>query len=110
MIGAGEEWTGVIDRRLEEARVILLLVSADFVQSQYCYDVEMKRAIERHASNEALVIPVILRPVALKGLPFSTFQALPRDARALTDWPNLDAGLLDVTEGLRAAIERLVAS
>lgn len=104
MLTAGDEWAGTIDRRLEEAQVILLLVSADFVQSRYCYDVEMKRALERHQRKEALVLPVILRPVALGGLPFAALQALPRDARPVTDWPSLDAALLDVTEGVRAAI------
>jgi sirohydrochlorin ferrochelatase len=104
MLTGGEEWAGTIDQRLEEAQVILLLVSADFVQSRYCYDVEMKRALERHQRKEALVLPVILRPVALGGLPFAALQALPRDARPVTDWPSLDAALLDVTEGVRAAI------
>jgi hypothetical protein len=107
MIPAGEEWGGAIDRRLDEAQVILLLVSADFVQSHYCYDVEMRRAIERHEGREALVVPVILRPVVTSGLPFSKIQTLPRNARAVTDWPTLDAAFVDVTEGLRAAIESL---
>jgi hypothetical protein len=63
MIGAGEEWEGKIDDSLNTAHIILLLVSPDFMASPYCYDVEMTRALERHESRNARVIPVILRPV-----------------------------------------------
>jgi hypothetical protein len=42
-------------------------------------------------------------------LPFAGLQALPRDARPATDWPSLDAALVDITEGLRAAIKGLLA-
>ena len=104
MISAGTEWAGTIDARLEQSRVILLLISSDFIDSKYCYDIEMKRALERHEKQEALVIPVILRPVVLKGSPFAKLQALPKDARALTDWPSVDAACVDVVEGLRDAI------
>jgi O-acetyl-ADP-ribose deacetylase (regulator of RNase III) len=107
MIAAGTEWEGIIDRRLEDSRVILLLVSADFIDSKYCYDVEMKRALERHEKREALVIPVMLRPVALKGTPFAKIQSLPKDARPVTDWPNLDSAFVDITEGLRNALQDL---
>jgi hypothetical protein len=106
LITAGEEWAGAIDRRLEEADTILLLLSAGFVHSRYSFDVEMKRAVERHERKEALVIPVVLRPVLTAGMPFAALQALPRDARAATDWPSLDAALVDIAEGLRVAIGR----
>ena len=75
-IGAGTEWKGAIDKELNDADVILLLVSSDFVASDYCFDVEMKRAMARHHSGEARVIPVILRPVAWEGLPFAKLQFL----------------------------------
>ena len=59
MIGAGDEWKGEIDRRLESAGIILLLVSPDFIASDYCYDIETKRALERHAEGKAVVIPIV---------------------------------------------------
>jgi hypothetical protein len=104
MIGAGSEWAGAIDAHLEDSHVVLLLISSDFIASSYCYDVEMKRALERHESRDALVIPVILRPVLLKGSPFAMLQALPRDARALNQWPSFDAACVDVVEGVRDAV------
>jgi hypothetical protein len=68
-IGAGEEWKGQIDEHLDSAQVILLLISADFLASDYCYDIEMIHAMERHESGEARVIPIILRPVDWAGAP-----------------------------------------
>jgi len=62
-IGLGTEWAKEIDEHLNSADVILLLVSADFIASEYCHEIEMKRAMERHESGEARVIPVILRSV-----------------------------------------------
>ncbi len=68
-IGAGEPWKEAIDRNLAEADVILLLISADFLASDYCFDIEMKTALDRHATGEALVVPVILRPDSQTRLP-----------------------------------------
>jgi hypothetical protein len=66
-IGAGKEWDREINEHLERAQIILLLVSAGFLASDYCYDIEMKRALERHEAKEARVIPIILKPVDCKG-------------------------------------------
>src|SRR2546421_4956954 len=65
-IVAGTNWKQSIDLHLMTARVILLLISPDFLASDYCYGVEMQRALERQAKGEASVIPVILRPVDWK--------------------------------------------
>ena len=86
-IGAGTEWKGQIDTHLNTAHVILLLISSDFLASDYCYDIEMRRAMERHAAGDARVIPIILRPVSWKGAPFEKLQALPKDAKPVTSWP-----------------------
>src|ERR1043166_9679769 len=82
-ITAGSEWAGEIDKNLEDANIILLLISADFMNSDYCYDNEMKRALERHDAREARVIPIILRPVDWQGAPFGKLQMLPKDAKAV---------------------------
>ncbi len=104
-ITPGGEWAGAIDNRLEAADVILLLVSPPFLASDYCWDVELRRAMERHEAGEARVIPVILRPVDWHDAPFGKLQALPKDARPVTSWPNRDEAFLDVARGLRAMIE-----
>lgn len=106
-ITAGTEWSGKIDKHLESAKIILLLVSADFLASDYCYDVELKRAMERHEANEARVIPVILREVNWKGAPFGKLQALPRNAEAVTNWSNRDQAFTDIARGIGRAVEEL---
>jgi hypothetical protein len=92
-IGAGQEWAGAIDEHLNSAAVILLLVSPDFLNSDYCYDVEMTRALQRHDAREARVVPVILREVDWRGAPFSKLKALPKDGKAVTSWSSRDKGL-----------------
>jgi GTPase SAR1 family protein len=108
MIGAGEEWRGEIDRRLEQAGIILPLVSPDFIASEYCYDIETKRALERHAAGEAVVIPIVLRPVDWLNTPLAELQSLPRDNRAVTLWPNQDAAFVEIAKGIRQAVEQLL--
>jgi O-acetyl-ADP-ribose deacetylase (regulator of RNase III) len=108
-IKAGTEWRGQIDENLDAAHLILLLISPDFMDSNYCYDVEAKRALQRHEGGDARVIPVILRPVMWLNTPFSKLQALPREGRPVTTWGNLDSALLDVVEGIRDAIDSIIA-
>ena len=92
MIGAGTEWEGAITKQLEEARVILLLISADFIRSKYCYDVEMARALERHDRREALVVPIILRAVSLNGTPLSVLPDF--DLALANSYDDSNAGCL----------------
>jgi GTPase SAR1 family protein len=106
-IQAGEEWKQTIDEHLNTASLTLLLISPDFMDSDYCYSIEMKRAMERHERGEAYVIPVILRPVDWQGAPFSKLKALPTDAKAVTTWENIDEAFLDVEHRLRELIEHL---
>jgi len=103
---AGKERTREIDEHLEAAAVILLLISPDFLASDYCYGMEMRRALERHRDGEAQVIPVIVRPVDYEDAPFADLQALPREGKAVTEWENRDAALRDVARDVRAAIKR----
>jgi hypothetical protein len=80
-IAAGENFGNAIDEALESAGIILLLVSSDFLSSDYCYSVEMKRALERHERGEATVIPIILRPCDWHSAPFGKLLALPTDGK-----------------------------
>ena len=107
-ITAGTEWKGQIDQHLDAAGVILLLVSPDFIASDYCYDIELKRALERHDHGEARVIPVILRPVhGWRDAPFAKLGVAPTDGRAVTSWPNRDEAFADVAGHIQRAVEEL---
>ncbi|MCF4970207.1 GUN4 domain-containing protein [Nostoc sp. CMAA1605] len=105
----GQEWDHQINDNLNTSDIILLLVSADFLDSDYCWDVEVKRAIERHDKGEACVIPVILRSVDWAGAPFARLQALPRNAEPVVSryWHTQDEAFTDIAKGIRAAVEEL---
>ena len=105
-IAPGQEWEEVLDKNLENSDVIVLLVSSDFIASDYCYEKEMKRAVERHDKGEATVVPIIVRPCDWKDTPFGKLQALPKDAKPITKWKNKDEAWLDVAKGIRKAISR----
>src|SRR2546421_11257368 len=100
----GAEWAGEIDAHLQTASIILLLISADFLASDYCYDEEMTRALERHKRGEARVIPIILRPCDWKTSPFAQLQCLPGDGKAVTTWQNSDEAFRTIAEGMRRII------
>ena len=106
-IPVGPEWKGQIDERLESSQIILLLVSPDFMASDYCFDVEMKRALERHKANEARVIPIILRHVNWREAPFARLQALPVNGRPVTDFPMRDKAFREVEAGIRSVVKEL---
>src|SRR5437763_5483465 len=86
----GTNWTQDVDSHLHSASIILLLISADFLASDYCYGSEMKRALERESLNEAYVIPILVRPVDWKKAPFAHLKVLPTDAKPITRWSNQD--------------------
>lgn len=105
-IRAGEDFAAVIDEHIESDEVILLLVSADFLDSDYCYEIEMRRAMERHDAGEAIIIPVILRACDWKRTPFGKLNAVPQDGRPVTRWPDRDEALLQVANAVRDAADR----
>ena len=84
--------------------MILLLISPDFLASDYCYEREAAQAIARNNSGDARVIPVIVRPVDWMTSPFGKLKALPRDAKAITLWKNRDEALKDVAVGIRLIV------
>ena len=108
MIPAGTEWRTEIDARLNRAPIVLLFVSPHFIESRYCYEVEGEAALRRHASGEARVIPIILRPCAWEDSPFSGLQALPQDGRPITRWTDRDEACLDVARGVMVVVDELI--
>ena len=106
-ISPGTEWKPQIIDHLNRAQIILLLVSADFMNSDFCYSIEMTQAIARHDADQARVIPIILRPTDWKGAPFAKLKLLPTDGKPITRWPTHDDAFEDIIHGIREAVEDL---
>jgi len=87
------DWT--ISNELDQVDIILLLVSPDFIASDYCYKIEKGRALERHKAGTARLISIILRPCDWTETELSDFLVTPRDGRPVTLWPNRDEAFLD---------------
>jgi energy-coupling factor transporter ATP-binding protein EcfA2 len=110
-ITAGTDWAQAIDDNLNTANIILLLISSDFLASDYCYDTEMTRALEHHNQGTARVIPIILRPCDWHSAPFGKLQALPIEhaggAKPVTKWDDQDEAFTHIAQGIRKAIAEL---
>jgi ABC-type sugar transport system substrate-binding protein len=107
-ISAGTVWDAEIKKNLNAADIILLLVSADFLASDYIGKVELKQAMKRHEAGKVRVIPVILRPVDdWESAPFGNLQALPEGGKAVTTWSNHDEAFADIVRGIRKVIEEI---
>jgi hypothetical protein len=100
-IKAGDKWDTEIARQLVSSQIILLLVSSDFINSVYCYEKELKVALERQETENTRVVPVIVRSCLWNHTPIAHLQVLPKDAKPIASWDNQDEALTDVAEGLR---------
>lgn len=108
-IAAGTDWDKVISEKLEKANIIILLISIDFISSNYCFDIEMERALERHEKKEAVIIPVIARNCLWHHTPFAKIQALPKDAKAISSWPDRDDAFTAVADAVKQIAEQMLA-
>jgi hypothetical protein len=100
----------VIPGRLGGADRAPLLVSIDFINSKYCYDVELEMALELHEERKLKVIPVILCDCLWSHSPFAKLQALPKDGKAGSRWNGRDEALADVVEGVKLVAEGILKS
>lgn len=103
---AGDDFDHAINSQINTADVILLLVSPDFLASRYCYDVEVRRAMERQQAGEARVIPVILRHCDWHSAPFGKLLAAPKDGKPIKAWGDPDEAFADVARQIRAALPK----
>jgi hypothetical protein len=102
----GEEWENQIHSELENADIILLLVSSDFLASNYCYEVEGQKALAQHEAGLSIVVPLILRHCDWKDTPFGKFQGLPTDAKPVKEFADLDNAFLSIVTQLKKIIEK----
>lgn len=108
-IAPGKEWANCIDEKLRRADIILLLISLDFIASEYCHEIEMREALARHERKEAVVIPVILRSCHWTGLLFGKLQAATKNGKAVEKYPSIDDAFLEITQNIESVAKRLSA-
>jgi tetratricopeptide (TPR) repeat protein len=109
-IDAGKDWKVEINAHLHQAQIILLLISPDFMASDYYNCLEVKEALKRHEAGIARVIPVILRPVYWEDASFGNLLSLPTGAKPVTLWRNMDEAFLDIAKGIRNVVKDLSAT
>jgi internalin A len=103
-ISAGDDWASEISQNLDQSDIVLLLISADFLASNYCYETEMKRALLREFEGQARVVPIILRDCPWNYSPFGRLQALPKDAKPVRLWEDRDSAWRSVADGIHAIL------
>jgi internalin A len=103
----GSDWREEIDQAIEKADLIIALVSADFIASDYCYGYEMVRALERHRAGLVRVVPIIVRECKWDRTPLRELQALPTEAKPVRSWSDRDAAWKDVADGLEQVLDEL---
>ncbi len=106
-IEAGAEWATEIKTNLEKADVVLLLITRHFLASDYCYETEMQRAVQRHYDGTARVIPIILETCGWQYSNFSQLQVLPKDGKPITRWDDKAEAFFNVEEGIRRVVDAL---
>jgi hypothetical protein len=104
-IPPGADLDHAITASIEQADIIALLVSPAFLASDYCWNVEMKRAIELHDAGKTSLVPIVVRSCVWDDAPFARLNALPKDARPIAEWPSRDEAWTSVVRGVRSLIE-----
>jgi TIR domain len=104
-----DDWSGDISKHLETADIIALLVSRHFIDSDFCFRKELKRALERAANGQARVIPIIVSACDWEDAPFGHLQGMPFGGKAVTSWANLEEAWAEVAKSFKAVVRELVA-
>ncbi len=103
---AGDVLDDQISQELEAADLFLLLISPDFIASNYCVEREMQRALERHDAGEARVVPIIVEPCDWAAMPqLRRLRAVPQDGNPISEWANANNAYLNVVQELRRIVD-----
>ena len=106
----GQEWDDAINKEIESADIILLLVSVDFNNSRYIWEKELAYAMQRHQKKEARVIPIILRSCEWQEMPYGKLQALPTGGVAVKKFADADEAYTDIAKGIRAVVDFMLGN
>lgn len=99
-VKAGDEWDQAIKSKLNQANIILFLVSKNFIASDYINDVEIHNAITRHKKGEVRIVPILINYCFFDGSPIAQFPIFPKGNKPIQAWKNPDEAWLDVIHGI----------
>jgi hypothetical protein len=105
----GQEWDKNIMAELNKANIILLLISVDFNASDFIWDKELAEAMKRHEAGTAFVVPIILRNCKWTSMPYAKLQALPRNAKPISEYADKDAAFTEVATGIERLVDHILA-
>jgi hypothetical protein len=108
-IKPGTQWAPQLAAHIGSADIILMLVSPDYLASEFLDKHEMKPILQRHDAQEVLVIPVFLRPVALENTPLARLQGLPLGDFPVTKWANKDEAFRYIARGIERAVRYILS-
>ncbi|MEO5681582.1 MAG: TIR domain-containing protein [Chitinophagaceae bacterium] len=109
MIEAGRNWNQEIKNKISEADLVIMLISADFLASEYIYGEEVQEAFKKHEEGRARILPVIIRACNWQDTPFAKFQVVPRSARPVSSWESKDEAYLDIARTVRIISEQFIS-
>jgi len=105
-IAGGQNWKEEIESKLRTAQVAILLVSADFLASDFINDFEIPILLERGKKGEVSIVPMLIRPVYFQGSELSDFKGLPKSGKPISNWQNEDEAWISVVGDLVEIIEK----
>ena len=108
MISAGAEWRREVEEHLDLADIILLLISQDYLNSDFSYEIELKRAMERYNAGGVRIIPILINPCDWKQSPFSQLQVLPKNLKSVSEWQDQQAAIRDIVKNVQIAVEEIL--
>lgn len=103
----GAKWEEQLLKELDDADIVVLLVSPSFYNSDYIHDKELPKVLEKYEEEGIAVVPVLIRPSPFKNTELSTFTALPPDAKPVSEYASKDKAWMEVTKGLTRVIQRI---
>ena len=103
-LDAGDQLSTGIARALRQADIFVALLSPDYLASNYCWNIEYRRAMNRRARGSMRVVAAVVRPCDWKSTRAAGFKLLPRDGRPVTRWRSADEAFLNIAEGIKGVV------
>lgn len=107
-IEVGAIWDKEIKKRLEDADIFIALISSSYLASNFAYEIELKKAIERHRKEELVVVPIIIRYCDWQSTPLANIQVLPSDGQPVISRSRFtDEAYYDIVKGISNVIDNI---